>query len=267
MKKTEERKVSEVLEDSLERMSGGESMESCLSSYAGMMDKLEPLLEVAQGVRNALAIEVGDEVEWRVWSKLEESLRERTRPRRAGWLLRWALACGMVVVVLGGLVGVSASSLPGAPLYPLKLATEEVRLAFAFSPEAKLMLEAELVDRRVEEIVTLAEMGDVEGVREATVRLDESLSKMVNLIGAVLSVTTDRSLVPTTDLSGSGGQKPQQFTCNTLAPVLSEFELKGEQALSEKIYNAPQDGELRPALEDALATFRAGYREIISGSE
>jgi len=48
MKKAEERRVNEALADALERMSQGESLESCLEGYPDIKDELRVLLETAQ---------------------------------------------------------------------------------------------------------------------------------------------------------------------------------------------------------------------------
>jgi hypothetical protein len=289
MKKAEERRVNEALADALERMSQGESLESCLEGYPDIKDELRVLLETAQMLEGAFSIEVEEETRQRVWSKVEGSLRERARPRTSVWLPRWAFALGAVVVVIGSLVGFSTSSLPGTLLYPVKMATEEVRLAFAFSPEAKLKLEAELVDRRIEEIATLAQKGDVSGVKIAEERLGKSFSRMASLSEAVLVASPEKSSPitstvtmpnggrPATSAQLSGDNTPQGGVTTSsgasdilnsksdLVASLSELSYKGEQVLLEEIDKAPED--VRPALEEALNSFRAGYQEVLAGLE
>ena len=286
MKKAEERRVNEALADALERMSQGESLESCLECYPDIKDELRVLLETAQMLEGAFSIEVEEETRQRVWSKVEGSLRERARPRTSVWLPRWAFALGAVVVVIGSLVGFSTSSLPGTLLYPVKMATEEVRLAFAFSPEAKLKLEAELVDRRIEEIATLAQKGDVSGVKIAEERLGKSFSRMASLSEAVLASSPEKASPITSTVTMPNGGRPatsaQLSRDNTpqgdvttssdilnsksdLVASLNELSYKGEQVLLEEIDKAPED--VRPALEEALNTFRAGYQEVLADLE
>ncbi len=286
MKKAEERRVNEALADALERMSQGESLESCLEGYPDIKDELRVLLETAQMLEGAFSIEVEEETRQRVWSKVEGSLRERAKPRTSVWLPRWAFALGAVVVVIGSLVGFSTSSLPGTLLYPVKMATEEVRLAFAFSPEAKLKLEAELVDRRIGEIATLAQKGDVSGVKIAEERLDKSFSRMASLSEAVLVASPEKSSPitstvtmpnggrPATSAQLSGDNTPQGDVTTSsdilnsksdLVASLSELSCMGEQVLLEEIDKAPED--VRPALEEALNSFRAGYQEVLADLE
>jgi hypothetical protein len=73
-------------------------------------------------------------------------------------ILRPALA-GFVVLVLAfaGATSAAASSLPGDPLYGVKRASEDVRLALAFDGSTRLQLLSELADRRLTELVEVAQ--------------------------------------------------------------------------------------------------------------
>lgn len=77
-----------------------------------------------------------------------------------------------VTVFGGSIFSVSASdrSLPGDFLYPIKIATEQTRLALTSDKAAKLKLKTEFVDRRVDEIKTLA----ASPVPEQPVRLKQA---------------------------------------------------------------------------------------------
>lgn len=69
-----------------------------------------------------------------------------------------AILSVMVTVFGGSIVSVSASSrsIPGDFLYPIKIAAEQTRLAFTSGKVDRLMLKSEFVDRRVDEIKSLA---------------------------------------------------------------------------------------------------------------
>ena len=81
------------------------------------------------------------------------------------WQLRWVLPVAVVILLIiggGGTVVAAANSLPDSPLYRVKLATEAVQLAFTRSDLGKAELYARFADRRVEEIVKMAEKGNTD---------------------------------------------------------------------------------------------------------
>jgi hypothetical protein len=71
-------------------------------------------------------------------------------------ILRPAFAAAAIfVLVLAGATSAAASSLPGDTLYPVKRATEDVRLALTFDDVARTQLLSELTDRRLEELAEI----------------------------------------------------------------------------------------------------------------
>jgi hypothetical protein len=82
-----------------------------------------------------------------------------------------ALAAVLAVVVaiagMGGGVVLAADALPGDFLYPVKLLSEDVRLALTSGPSARAELGMAFVDLRVQEMTRLAQQG--EEVRQAEV--------------------------------------------------------------------------------------------------
>ena len=83
-----------------------------------------------------------------------------------------ALAAVLAVAVAlagmgGGAVLAAADTLPGDVLYPVKLLTEDIRLALTPDPAARAELEMNFVDLRVQEMARLAQQG--EEIRQAEV--------------------------------------------------------------------------------------------------
>jgi hypothetical protein len=81
------------------------------------------------------------------------------RPSRFSFpaILRPALAAAAVLVLVSaGATSAAASSLPGDPLYAVKRAGEDVRLALTFDDVARTQLLSELTDRRLEELAEIA---------------------------------------------------------------------------------------------------------------
>jgi hypothetical protein len=81
-------------------------------------------------------------------------------PMRVG---RAALAMLLVVALLlaagGGAVSAAAGSLPGSPLYPLKLAVEDTRLFVTPSRPSRTVLYLRFVERRTDEMLRLSAAG------------------------------------------------------------------------------------------------------------
>ena len=87
-------------------------------------------------------------------------------PRRFAYV-----AVAMLIFVGGGLSYAAEGALPGNPLYSLKVnVNEPVRGALAFSPEAKVDVEAQIVERRLAEVSSLSS-----SVQELKPQLKEAL--------------------------------------------------------------------------------------------
>lgn len=102
---------------------------------------------------------------------------------------RKAMAITLIIamVVLGSGIGgayASQSALPGDALYPVKLLTEDVRMALKFNPESKANLEMSFAAKRLEEIKNvLEEKGvDAKGLDIAQERLERNLLRATEVI-------------------------------------------------------------------------------------
>ncbi|HEY83415.1 MAG TPA: hypothetical protein G4O01_09070 [Dehalococcoidia bacterium] len=186
-----DKEFEDILNECLERMlSRGETIEQCLASYPEQAAELEPLLQTALLAHEALAIKPRPEFRERARYQLRAALQEMGEKRRRfslfSWQPRWAtvvIAVLILLVVSGGTVAAASGSMPDDALYPVKLATEKVRLALTPSALGKAELYAELADRRVAEIVKMADEGKLEQMEQAVQRLSSQLMAMANLVG------------------------------------------------------------------------------------
>jgi hypothetical protein len=93
-------------------------------------------------------------------------------------IMKPAIALLAVLVLFGSVFGVgqaAADSLPGDPLYGLKLAAEEARLGLTTDPQASADLNLALAEERLDEVVALLEQGQV--VDETTTgRVEQQLA-------------------------------------------------------------------------------------------
>jgi len=211
------KKMSEfenILDDCLERLVGGETVERCLGSYPEQALELEPLLRTAQATREASAIapraEFRARARYEFRSALHDEMNRKKQPRfvlRRGWVVA-LMVIGILLVSGGGTVLAAGDSMPDSPLYSVKLATERVQMALTSSPVGKAQLCAKQADRRVSELIYLASKGDTQQVEAATERLDERLTTLVILVspqGEAVPVdegprvfTEEPALTPTT---------------------------------------------------------------------
>jgi len=88
-----------------------------------------------------------------------------TRPQRLGlrlpaqlWrsLVATTLVLALVLSMGGGVARAAEGSLPGSPLYPLKLAAEDARAILTLDPSARTRLYLRFADKRTDEILRLA---------------------------------------------------------------------------------------------------------------
>jgi hypothetical protein len=176
----------DILNECIERMFRGDSIEACLAAYPEHAAELEPLLSTAGDTIKAAAITPRPEFRQRAGYEFQAAIRN-LRPEKHGlfrWPARWLVTVSSIIVVLlagTGTVAASTNSLPDQPLYPVKLATENIRLTMTFSAVGKAELYAEFADRRVDEIIKMAEQGKVAQVERATDRMDDQLNAMASL--------------------------------------------------------------------------------------
>jgi hypothetical protein len=178
-----------ILNDCLERLLiRGESLEQCLDRYPEQAAELKPLLKTALAAREAAAIQPHPDFRAQANRQFRAALEERAAKARPswGWFPRWATAVAIVLVLVlagGGTVFAAGGSMPDSPLYPVKLATEQVELTLTLSRLGKARLCAELADKRVAEIAYMADKGDAEQVELTTRRLEDKLDLLVVLVG------------------------------------------------------------------------------------
>ena len=117
-----------------------------------MTDQRSPLLD-----RPVMREQYRKELRGRLMSEAVAVLAPRPSRFSFPAMLRPALAAAAILVlVLAGATSAAASSLPGDPLYGLKRAGEDVRVALTFDDVARTRLLSELTDRRLDELATLA---------------------------------------------------------------------------------------------------------------
>jgi len=172
------KKFEDILVQCIEDIKAGRSsIEDCLDRYPSMREQLEPLLRIALEIREPPDVKPSSsfKVKARVW--LMDQIHERQPVTKWPWFRynsqvkpipyrrRFSMASVVLVIILtvsalgGGTVYAAQDSLPGEVLYPVKLATEQIRMILPGSDVVKAERALGFVERRMGEIEALAERG------------------------------------------------------------------------------------------------------------
>jgi hypothetical protein len=182
------REFDNILDECLEQvLVEGKTIEQCLAEYPECAVELEPLLRTALDAKGAMAVKPRPEFRERASYQFQAALREMESKGRPDFfsVLKPSLATIITVVVVllagGSTVAVASNSLPGEPLYQVKLATEAVRLTLTPTAMGKAELYVKLADNRVAEIIEMVDKGKTKQVENTTQRLNEELIAVANL--------------------------------------------------------------------------------------
>jgi hypothetical protein len=293
-----DKEFNNILDECLERIVlDGETMEQCLRLYPEQAAELKPLLETVLSVKEASAIQPRPEFKARARYRFRSALGEKTAPKHRsffGWLPRWATALAIVLVVLmagGGTVAAASNSMPDSILYPVKLATENVQLALTTSELGKARLCANFADRRVAEIIYMADRGDAHQVELITERLDDRLEMLVVLASELEAGESQQFLTA----SGGEAAAPEEPAVDgedtePVSPVTEESRgLWGKNghgqpqnraelgvAVADAAVNNPAvmramldevPESVRAALLEAIAVLEDGYEKVLQALE
>ncbi len=181
-----------ALDECLERVMKGEDLQNVLARYPQYARELEPLLRTALDTRGAIA-SARPRPEFRQRAAVEFQKAIQRMPAKSGgfrWRAAWAAPLATLAVVLiagSGTVAAASSSLPGSPLYSVKLATETVQIALTPSALGKAELYSKFNDRRVDELVQMADKGMAAEINALNTRMEEQMNAMSELTGGTAS--------------------------------------------------------------------------------
>ena len=287
-----------ILNECLERLlARGETAEQCLRSYPEYTDKLKPLLETALSVNRMSAIQPSEEFRERARHQFRSALKEaelrKSRPF-IGWLWqpRWAVtvAIALLLAAGGGTVAASGDSMPDEPLYSVKLITEDVEIFFTRSKVGRAQLYAELADKRVAEIVVMADENRPDKVDEAAGRLESYLTEIVDLAsgeqaadGMLMGPAMEEAAAPESEVAPPPAEEEEvpAETPATREPQPPSAVDMGEPAKWAGLQSDPLGtlkatvtlnaidhvARLRAALEEVPASARPALRRALAISE
>ncbi len=209
-----------------EVLNGRSTIDECLKRYPDYAADLEGLLMTSVDISHAARVEPPAGAKMRIMVALNERMAELSGRKIASkpfWRFGWANAVVSFVVGLslaGGSMAYAASgAMPGQALYPLKLDLEQALVSVTFSSDAKVQLYAALNDRRVGEIVYLAQSGDSQGIAEVTNHIESNLSAAATAKGlsatqyaAAKAAAPSNSNINATDTTLPAGTNPPMWT-------------------------------------------------------
>ena len=182
-----EKEFNDILDECLDRLIfKGDMVEVCLNDYPQYADELKPLLEASLITGQMTSLEPVQEFKTRARNEFFTVLREAKEKSsrslfRFGWQPRWASVVAIIVTLLiatGSTAAASISSMPDDFLYPVKRATEHIQLAFTFTNLGKAEAYARMANRRVEEIIYLANENDTDEIEVLATSLDSNLNNI-----------------------------------------------------------------------------------------
>jgi hypothetical protein len=177
-------KIETILDECLGLLLTGETtVDQCLERYPEYAAELKPLLITAVSIEKALDVKPSPEFKARARYQLQLKMAGPAPKRASIWSLqpKWVVATMAVMVVFlmsGGTVLAANSSMPGSPLYSIKIASENISLQLAGSDIKKAEIYAAIAERRVDEMVYVVENGKTAYAENIAIKYDDTLIAM-----------------------------------------------------------------------------------------
>ncbi len=190
-------RMEEIFDICLEKMEEGVPVDEVLEEYPEYREELKELLTIAEDIENAPLPGLRDEAVASCLIKVHNALQLQKQPIWRARLPRlqwsrlfyfpspaWAKALAFVLMIslfFWGGVNLSADSLPGDPLYPIKLATEKVRCFLTIDPEGKAKLRLTYSEERAQELVRYLDGKGELNIQVLKAMLDEAALAVDNI--------------------------------------------------------------------------------------
>ena len=179
--------LAEALDHCLDLLAQGESAETCLARYPQLAEELRPLLKSTAELRGMASLQLSqaarEKIRARILHEFSRSANRKSWFAFGAW--RWASASAAAILamaVLGaGTVRASLDSLPGSPMYEVKIATEQVQLALARSDTDRARIHAELADKRAQEMASEVRFGKAKEVSHLGNKLNRHIERALEL--------------------------------------------------------------------------------------
>lgn len=244
------KRFEDLLDECLKRIIAGEqTIEDCLATHPEEAAELEPLLRLALSVTQASSFKAPYGVRERIEYRIQAAFRERTSPRASPvvfWRRRWASAvAGLLALLLagGGTVAASNRSLPDQPLYPVKLAAEQVQVSLTPQDMSKAQLYAKFIERRIQEQQRMAQRG-------RAAEMDMLTRRLIDHLDYIERISDKPALAPA-----------RQRDLAELRQRIRDTALKHQALYEEMLKQAPEPA--KPALNQAREKSWRRYQDVL----
>ncbi len=189
----------DILNDCLDRMTNGQSVEACLKLYDSYSRELAPLLEVVILTMNVVALpKYKRSAKAQGLIKLREQIRQTKKPNKSLLQifmrpLTKPLMLGLFMILLasvttGGTTIASANSKPGDTLYWIKTSQENLSLKLPRSDLSRAHRQATLANVRGEEMRKLLQEGNFSSAKPLISKIQKHLRKSAVYSGLVIAM-------------------------------------------------------------------------------
>ena len=192
-------KLYDALEICLREIENGATLENVLARFPDLAAELRPILKASVKARTLnMASAPSPEAIRRGRAKLLQRASEmreaKVAPRRRVIPIfqRLALSLGLTATFLlsgTGLVGASATALPGENLYPVKRTWEDLQLFFIFDKDARDAVQSQFETERLHEVNELLAEGRHEVIQFAGVFMQVNGMNYVSGVTVVVPAT------------------------------------------------------------------------------
>jgi len=188
-------KLFDALEVCLQEIENGAALENVLARFPDLARELRPILNASIKARGLAVASPSPEAVRRGRAKLLQRASEmkeaKVAPRRRVIPIfqRLALSLGMAATFLlsgTGLVGASATALPGENLYPVKRTWEDLQLLFILNQDTRDAVKSQFETERLHEVNELIAEGRHEVIQFAGVFMQVNGTNYVSGVAIVI---------------------------------------------------------------------------------
>ncbi len=256
--------IEDLFDQYVDSLLSGDEAPACLRETSELATVLAPLLQTTELVARQLrTVEPSPRFRFAAQTRMRglffaRLARRESRPSVLSlwWQQRWAtaMATAMVLCLAGlGVLAASFNALPSGFFYPVKVTSEQARLALSTSDYERAELRFEYAERRLSEMTTMADRGDAETA--------------VLLAGQVNQLILQTAASALFGLSGGEGGPlilAPATSDATLAPVavLNEDRTQSLALLESVLAAAPDD--LKPDIERLMTELSRDFDTTIA---
>jgi hypothetical protein len=194
-------KIEEAFNDCFERLSAGESLDSCLSDYPQYTVELDLMLRTSYDVKRR-AYTIQPRPEFKYWARVrlqgvqDYASRQPVQDKPSAFNWRRTMAISMAallvfVIASSGTVAASSEAMPDEPLYGVKIAVEQAQVTFARSDVDRAEVYAHLAEKRAGEIVAMARQGKTDKMVTTTASMNYQLDQAEQFISKYEEANSD----------------------------------------------------------------------------